>query len=92
MIESGVQLGMSSRGTGSVSSDGKVSGFRFKTVDIVVEPSANNAYPESITESLAMYRRGDIVNDVAFMAAHDPIAQKYLNDELNRFIAQVFKR
>ena len=92
LIESGVQLGMSSRGTGSVNSDGTVSGFRFKTVDIVVEPSANNAYPESITESLAMYRRGDIVKDVALMSAHDPMAQKYLNEELNQFIAQIFKR
>src|SRR5210317_1395217 len=46
MLESGVKLGVSSRGSGNVSEgDGKVSDFEIITVDIVSQPSAPNAYP-----------------------------------------------
>ena len=46
MSDSGVKLGVSSRGSGDVNeSDGQVSGFEIVTVDIVAQPSAPNAYP-----------------------------------------------
>jgi hypothetical protein len=51
MLESGVKLGVSSRGSGNVSEgDGKVSDFEIVTVDVVAQPSAPNAYPTAIYE------------------------------------------
>ena len=49
MLQSGVKLGVSSRGSGNVNDlDGKVSDFEIVTVDIVAQPSAPNAYPKAI--------------------------------------------
>ena len=57
MLESGVKLGVSSRGSGNVSeSDGRVSDFEIITVDIVAQPSAPNAYPKAIYEGLMNMR------------------------------------
>ena len=53
MLESGVKLGVSSRGSGNVNDyDGKVSDFEIVTVDIVAQPSAPNAYPKAIYEGM----------------------------------------
>lgn len=56
MIESGVKLGVSSRGSGNVDHNGHVSDFEIVTVDIVAQPSAPNAYPVPVFESL--YKTG----------------------------------
>ena len=40
MLESGVKLGVSSRGSGEVNESGDVSGFEIITVDVVAQPSA----------------------------------------------------
>ena len=47
MLESGVKLGVSSRGSGNVMEDGsgEVSDFEIITVDVVAQPSAPGAYP-----------------------------------------------
>ncbi|MFN9982308.1 MAG: hypothetical protein ACK53Y_20440, partial [bacterium] len=50
MLESGVKLGVSSRGQGNVDRNGKVSDFEIVTVDIVAQPSAPNAYPTPVYE------------------------------------------
>ena len=53
MLESGVKLGVSSRGSGNVQeSSGDVSDFEIVTVDIVAQPSAPGAYPKAIYEGL----------------------------------------
>lgn len=52
MIECGVKLGVSSRGSGSVDPYGNVSEFEIITVDIVAQPSAPDAYPTPVFESL----------------------------------------
>ena len=44
MLESGVKLGVSSRGSGEVNESGDVSGFEIITVDVVAQPSAPGAY------------------------------------------------
>ena len=46
MLESGVKLGVSSRGSGNVREDGsgEVSDFEIITVDVVAQPSAPGAY------------------------------------------------
>lgn len=60
MLESGVKLGVSSRGSGNVSEhDGRVSEFEIITVDIVAQPSAPNAYPKAIYESLMNQKNGN---------------------------------
>ena len=45
LLESGVKLGVSSRGSGNVAENGTVSEYEIITVDMVAQPSAPNAYP-----------------------------------------------
>src|SRR5574343_414321 len=52
IMEGGVRLGVSSRGTGNVNESGEVSGFSFVTVDIVSTPSAPDADPDLVYESM----------------------------------------
>lgn len=52
MLENGVKLGVSSRGSGDVDHRGYVSNFEIVTVDIVAQPSAPEAYPKAVFESL----------------------------------------
>ena len=84
MLESGVKLGVSSRGSGNVKEDGsgEVSDFEIITVDIVAQPSAPGAYPEPIYEHL-MNAKGGLK---AFNTARDTKAQKYLKEQLINII------
>tara|TARA_B100000902_G_C26947855_1_gene734291 strand:- start:63 stop:695 length:633 start_codon:yes stop_codon:yes gene_type:complete len=87
LIESGVKLGVSSRGSGNVTENGKVSDFEIVTVDIVANPSAPQAYPDPIYEQLMNHgRKGNVLMDVARATEHDKKAQKYLKEEILRFI------
>jgi hypothetical protein len=87
MLESGVKLGVSSRGSGNVSDlDGKVSDFEIITVDIVAQPSAPNAYPKAIYESLMNMKHGHKVMDIAREARGDKKVQRYLGEEVKRLI------
>jgi hypothetical protein len=87
MLESGVKLGVSSRGSGNVDdATGKVSDFEIVTVDIVAQPSAPNAYPKAIYEGLMNMRHGHRVLDVAKDAQNDKKVQRYLKDEVVRLI------
>ena len=60
MLESGVKLGVSSRGSGNVTEDGsgQVSDYEIITVDVVAQPSAPGAYPTPIYEHLLNARGG----------------------------------
>lgn len=86
LIEAGVKLGVSSRGSGNVNEKGEVSDFEIVTVDIVARPSAPNAYPKPVYESRLNNRRGNVVEDLARAVSHDPKAQKYLHTELLNWI------
>ena len=86
MITSGVKLGVSSRGSGEVADNGRVSGFDIITVDIVAQPSAPNAYPKAIYESLMNMRHGHRVLDVARDATQDQRVQRYLKEGITRLI------
>lgn len=86
LLDAGIQVGVSSRGSGQVNeSTGLVESFNFVTVDVVSQPSAN-AYPETIQEQLEMYKRGHLVNDLAEAVIHDKAAQKYFVAEMAKFI------
>ena len=87
MLESGVKLGVSSRGSGNVSEDGagKVSDFEIITVDIVAQPSAPGAYPKPIYEYLMNTNGGY----KAFNSARDKQAQEYLKEKLVNIIGKL---
>jgi hypothetical protein len=87
MLESGVKLGVSSRGSGEVDSGGKVQGFEIITVDIVAQPSAPGAYPTPVYEHLINNTGGYKAYQIAQEVQGDPKAQKYLAESLKRIIA-----
>ena len=86
LIESGCNLGVSSRGSGNVDDKGIVKDFEIITVDIVANPSAPNAYPDPIYERIMNHKRGNVLMDVASAVKHDERAQRYLKDEVTHFI------
>jgi len=87
MLESGVKLGVSSRGSGNVNEgSGQVSDFEIITVDIVSQPSAPNAYPTAIYEGLINMRGGHNVLEMAREASGDAKVQRYLKSEVLRLI------
>ena len=87
MINGGVKLGVSSRGSGNVNeSSGQVADFEIVTVDVVAQPSAPNAYPVAIYEGLLNMRGGHKVLDMAREASGDAKVQKYLKEEMIRLI------
>ena len=86
LLENGVKLGVSSRGSGDVDLNGNVSGYEIITVDIVANPSAPNAYPDPIYEKIMNHRRANSIWDVASNVRHDPSAQDYLKEEMIHFI------
>lgn len=92
MLENGVKLGVSSRGSGNVDeATGKVSDFEIVTVDIVAQPSAPNAYPKAIYESLMNMKNGHRVleNLKGTHLDKDVRVQKYLKDEVVRLIKEL---
>jgi len=87
MLESGVKLGVSSRGSGNVKeSSGDVSEFEIVTIDVVAQPSAPEAYPTAIYEGLLNTRHGHRLLDVAAEASENQKAQKYLKQGILRLI------
>lgn len=86
LMEGGLPLGVSSRGTGNVNESGEVSDFAFVTMDIVATPSAPEAYPVGIRESLEMAKNGNEILSLAEAVNHDKAAQKYLAKEMSIFI------
>jgi len=86
LLENKCRLGVSSRGSGEVDGSGNVSGFEIKTVDIVANPSAPDAYPDPLYEAIMNGKRGNILMDVAKATNHDTKAQKYLQEEVLRLI------
>ena len=90
MLESGVKLGVSSRGSGNVNEhDGAVSDFDIVTVDIVAQPSAPNAYPTAVYEGLMNMNGGQRILDMAKDLNQDQRVQKYLQAEVSKFIAEL---
>lgn len=86
MLEAGVKLGVSSRGSGNVNeANGHVSDFEIITVDVVAQPSAPNAYPKAIYEGLMNMKGGQKSLEIA----GDARAQKYLKEEVVKLIKEL---
>ena len=87
MLDSGVKLGVSSRGSGNVDDrTGHVSDFEIVTVDVVAQPSAPNAYPKAIYEGLMNMKYGHRLLEVAKEAGQDSKVQRYLKSEVVKLI------
>ena len=87
MLESGVKLGVSSRGSGNVDDrNGHVSDFEIVTVDVVAQPSAPNAYPTAIYEGLLNHAGGQRLLEMFKDPAKSGKAQSYVKGEVMRFI------
>ena len=86
LISSGVKLGVSSRGTGRVGEGGKVDDYHFATMDIVAQPSAPGAFPNSVMESLDLASNKKQIETLSEAVMHDPAAQKYFEREIKKFI------
>jgi len=89
MLESGVKLGVSSRGSGEVDGGGEVAGFEIITVDVVAQPSAPGAYPTPIYEHLMNERGGYKAFLTSREVQGDKKAQKYLKESLLNIISRL---
>jgi hypothetical protein len=82
LLTSGVKLGVSSRGSGNVDDrTGHVSDFEIVTIDVVAQPSAPNAYPKAIYESLMNMKYGHRLLDNK--------VQRYLKSEVVKLIKEL---
>jgi hypothetical protein len=87
LLQSGVKLGVSSRGSGNVDDrTGHVSDFEIVTIDVVAQPSAPNAYPKAIYEGMMNMKYGHRLLEIAKDAGQDNKVQKYLKSEVIRLI------
>ena len=87
MLDSGVKLGVSSRGSGNVNdANGHVSDFEIVTVDVVAQPSAPNAYPTAIYEGLLNHTGGQKILEMYKDPAKSNKAQRYVQNEVIRLI------
>ena len=90
LLTSGIKLGVSSRGSGNVDDrTGHVSDFEIVTIDVVAQPSAPNAYPKAIYESLMNMKYGHRLLEVAKEAGENNKVQKYLKNEVVRLIREL---
>jgi hypothetical protein len=93
MLQSGVKLGVSSRGSGNVDDrTGHVSDFEIVTVDVVAQPSAPNAYPTAIYEGLLNMKGGQKLLDMYKDPAQSNKAQRYVKNEVLRLIQDLHIR
>jgi len=95
LLKEGIKLGVSSRGSGSTKHQDNITlveSFNLITVDIVATPSAPDAFPTSLQESLnAIYNDPKIVT-LSEAVIEDEAAQKYLQHEIQNFLISVINK
>jgi hypothetical protein len=92
MLESNVKLGVSSRGSGNVNDgDGRVSDFEIVTVDIVAQPSAPQAFPKPIYESLLNMKHGHkYLSELHGVDLQkDQAAQRYIRETVTKLVKEL---
>lgn len=92
LLDNQVRLGVSSRGSGDVDHKGIVSDFDIVTVDIVATPSAPNAYPKALYESLMNMNGGAKLHEAARHFNFDDAANRYVTNEIKKFIRELGKK
>lgn len=89
-VEAGMQIGVSSRGSGNVDESGRVSDFAIVTIDIVANPSAPDAFPApSLAESILRNKHGRETVRLSEALRDDRSAQKYMLEEFDRFLVSI---
>lgn len=91
LLKAGAKLGVSSRGSGNVNESGKVSDFDIITVDIVAQPSAPDAYPKTIYESLFNMKGGSMIHTIAEDYTHNKNqdVEMHLSKQIVNFINEL---
>jgi hypothetical protein len=89
MLEAGVKLGVSSRGSGEVDGSGNVQGFEIITVDVVAQPSAPGAYPTPVYEHLMNNTGGYQAFKISQEVKGDAKAQQYIAESLKKIISRL---
>jgi len=89
MIQNGVKLGVSSRGSGDVDANGNVNGFEIITVDVVAQPSAPGAYPTPMYEHIMNEKGGYKAILTSKEVQGDKQAQKYIAESLLNIISRL---
>jgi len=95
LLKEGIKLGVSSRGSGSTTFKDDITlveSFNLITVDIVATPSAPEAFPTSLQESLdSIYNNPKIVS-LSEAVIEDNAAQKYFEKEIKNFLNSVINK
>lgn len=89
LLKSGAKLGVSSRGSGNVGDDGTVEDYEIVTVDIVAQPSAAEAYPRAVYESLFNMKGGSAMFETARASQFDSSAKPFLERDVVNFIKEL---
>lgn len=93
LLRSEVLLGVSSRGAGNVNESGGVSDFQFVTIDVVAQPSAPGAFPNTVYESLVESVQGRKILTLAESLQQDTSAQKFFKKEMLAWLrTDLFKK
>lgn len=88
LVKSRVKMGVSSRGAGAVNESGCVENYSFVTADLVAQPSAPEAYPTTVIESLEQYKQGHNIIKLAEAVKEDQAAQKYFEKEILNWLSR----
>lgn len=89
-VEAGMQIGVSSRGSGNVDGSGRVSDFSIVTIDCVVNPSAPDAYPRpSLAESIGSTQAGREALRLAQYVRQDTSAQRHLTESIRSALTEI---
>lgn len=88
VVELGVRVGVSSRGSGSVDDRGYVSDYNMVTIDAVLQPSAD-AYPIPVVEAFQHTKNGQEAARLAQFIREDATAQLYMKQAVERFLVDI---
>ena len=93
LLESGVKLGVSSRGSGNLDHTDNVADFEIITVDIVANPSAPEAYPKAIYESLMNMNGGmQMMETARHVNTGSSAANRHFANQMKKFISELDKK
>jgi hypothetical protein len=77
LMDAGIQLGMSTRGVGSLSGEMVGDDFNLLSVDIVQQPSCQKAYVESVYEGKEWIAQGDKFVEAAIVSLKKKMDKQY---------------
>ena len=92
LLDAGIQLGVSSRGVGSLEGDIVNKDYRLLAVDIVAEPSAPEAYVEGILEGKEYILEGSQIVERAIEEMEQELkmnGSKQIADTLQQFLSHI---